>query len=343
MKTQHIRNISIIIVISILITLIFDYAIGGIHSSFRAIIMNVLYGIIIGVSISFSGFFAKLILKQSNINKKPSQTFIILLISISIYITVDVFLVNAIWYKITQGGDFLRVFTHTGMLITSLITILIGLVIFLIILSNKYIIHLLKAEKETQKAKDEASKFQYETLKNQINPHFLFNSLNVLSTLIYKDAEKADEFTLDLANIYRFILDHQDDEIVTLEDEIDFVNRYAKLQGIRFNQNFSVEIKAGSDTMMKGVVPMALQLVIENVFKHNVITDENPMLVKLEITEGHVLISNPIHLKQKPDHSHKLGLQNIKKRYQLLTDKPCSFEKQNGSFVVKLPLIDIKQ
>lgn len=342
MKNQLIKNLSIIIVVSVLITLMFDFYFGGIQFNYKAISLNVLYGLIIGVSISFSGFFAKLILNKSNIHKRPSQTFILLLVSISIYITLDVFVVNALWYKITLGADILHVFTHTGMLISSLITILIGLVIFLIILSNKYITHILKAEKETQKAKDEASKFQYETLKNQINPHFLFNSLNVLSTLIYKDAEKADEFTLDLANIYRFILDHQDDEIVTLEDEINFVKRYAKLQAIRFNQNFSIEIQADSDTMINGVVPMALQLVIENVFKHNVITDENPMLVKLEITEGHVLISNPIHLKQKPDHSHQLGLENIKKRYQLLTDKPCSFEKQNGSFVVKLPLIDIK-
>jgi len=342
MKLNFIRNLTIIIVISILITLAFDLFLGGLLSNIKVILLNVLYGTIIGVTISFSGFFTQLILKNPNTQKHPTKAIMLLSILISVYITLDVFVVNAIWYKITRGASFFVVFTNSTLLVSTLITILIGLIIFFIILSTNFIGKILEAEKETQKAKDEASKFQYETLKNQINPHFLFNSLNVLSSLIHKDVERADEFTLDLANIYRYILDHQDDKVVSIEDELVFVNRYAKLQSIRFNQNFSINIDSPNSTGSKGIIPMALQLVIENVFKHNVVTEEQPMLVNINISEYLVTVSNPIQEKKIKDDSHQLGIANIKKRYELLTEQPCTFEKQNNIYEVKLPIIKIK-
>ena len=188
MKKKHFINIGILFVISIIITFAFSLSFG---SGFNTIIIlkNILYGVIIGGSISLSGFLAHFIIEKSDVNQHPIRTYITLLISITIYITVVVFVVNGFWYKFTQGADFLSVFSGYG-IIVSIITILIGLVIFFIILSKKYMEQFIEKNREVVKIKEDADKSKFETLKSQINPHFLFNSLNTLSSLIIIDTQK---------------------------------------------------------------------------------------------------------------------------------------------------------
>ncbi len=337
---KNLINILIIFLISVVITFVFDLFYGGINGGFKSMVFNVLYGFIIGTSISLSGIISKQILKRSDIKLHPLKTYSILLISVFFYITFDVFFVNALWYHFTQGFSFLAVFTNSDGFVSSLLTILIGIIIFFIILSKSYMSKLISAEKEAQENKDRAAKFQYETLKNQINPHFLFNSLNVLSALIYKDAEKADAFTINLANIYRYILDHQDDDLVSLEEELLFVEKYAELQTIRFDQNFKIKIENVKNDKTKYLVPMALQLLIENVFKHNIVSEQHPMEVRISVEDTYIKVSNPIHSKENRESTHGLGLKNIEKRYQILTDKKCEFKSEGSLFVVRIPLLE---
>ncbi len=337
---KNLKNILIIFLLSVIITFVFDFSFGGINSDAFGLFLNILYGLIIGLSISLSGLITQLVLKRLDLKLQPIKTYTILLISIFLYITIDVFVVNVLWYHYTQELPFTFVFTNSSGLISSLLTIFIGIIIFFIILSKSYMSKLISAEKESQRNEEMAAKFQYETLKNQINPHFLFNSLNVLSTLIYKDAEKADAFTINLASIYRYILDHQDDDIVSLKEELIFVKKYAALQTIRFDKNFNIEIENISNHKEKFLIPMALQLVIENVFKHNIVSDQHHMKLTISVENNFVKITNPIQLKNNKEGSHGLGLKNIEKRYQILTDRKCEFISENSLFVVRLPLLE---
>lgn len=339
---KYLKNIIIIFILSVVITFTFDFFIGGISGDITGLLLNVTYGLIIGLSISLSGVIARVIFNKFDIEKQPIKTYTLLLISVFLYISIDVFLVNAVWYNLTQGYPLHTVFTNTGALLISLITIFIGIIIFFILLSKSFMSKLINAEKEKQLAKDESAKFQYETLKNQINPHFLFNSLNVLSSLIYKDVDKADEFTIKLAKMYRYILDHQDDDIVTLESEIKFIEKYAYLQRIRFNQNFKIEIGNWEQHKNSWTIPMALQLIIENVFKHNELSTEAPMTVKINFEDGFIVVRNPLNPKKGTEVSHQLGLKNIEKRYQLLTNRECQTEQTKTEFIVRLPLLEVQ-
>lgn len=311
---------------------------GG-SSNFHVLALNVLYGLIIGGSISLSGSITRLILRVSDIQAHPIRTYVILLISIFIFISIDVIAINALWYKYIHGYEFARIFTNTGIILISIITIFIGLTIYFIILSKNFMSRLLEAEKEIQQTKHEAEKAKFETLKSQINPHFLFNSLNSLSSLIHIDTNKADEFTNKLSSIYRYILDHQDDELVTLKDEIEFVKKYSYLQSIRFDNNFSIEIDDISKRHNMLIIPLSLQIVLENVFKHNIISVKEKIIISIIINDNYIIIKNNKNKKKDAGISYNVGLNNIINRYEFICDKKCAIENTKTNFTVKLPLI----
>ncbi len=339
MKKKYIKNLLIILIVSVLITFTFDFMFGGTEVNYRGVLLNIIYGATIGISISISGAISRFVFKKSSIEVHPIRTYIILLISIFVYISIDVIVVNALWFRFTQGVSFKEVFTDAGIIISTVITIFIGLTIFFILLSKNFMTRLLDAEKVVQEAKQEADRFKFETLKSQINPHFLFNSLNSLSSLIHIDADKADEFTNKLSSIYRYILDHQDDELVTLEQELDFVKEYASLQAIRFDNNFKLNIKDTIKHDHKLLIPLSLQLVIENVFKHNIVSEKNIITITITIIDDFIIVKNNKNLKASSAVSHNVGLNNIIARYKLICDKKCIIEDSETEFVIKLPLI----
>ncbi|MFK5856939.1 MAG: sensor histidine kinase [Bacteroidota bacterium] len=339
MKSKHLKNVIIILAVSILITFLFDRIYGGSGSNFYGIVLNILYGVTIGTSISLSGLLTQFILKKSSIELHPMRTYVVLLVSIFLFISIDVIVINALWYKFTQGIEFSKIFTNVSIIISTVITIFIGLTIFFILLSKNFMSRLLDAEKEIQNAKHEADKSKFEILKSQINPHFLFNSLNSLSSLIHIDVDKADEFTNKLSSIYRYILDHQDDNLVTLTEEIEFIRKYIVLQSIRFDDSFSVEIKDVSDYQDMLIIPLSLQLLLENVFKHNIISEKNRITISICVSDNYLIIKNNKNNKNDVGVSHNVGLSNITTRYQLVCDRECIIENTETEFVVRLPLI----
>ena len=339
MKKKHIINILIILVISIVITIFFDRMYGDSNFNLINFYQNVLYGLIIGVSISLSGVLTRLILRKSSIQLHPIRTYTILLIAVFLYISLDVIVINVLWYKYTHGYEYPQIFTSVGIILSTVITIFIGLTIFFIILSKNFMSRLLTAEKEIQQTRQQADKSKFETLKSQINPHFLFNSLNSLSSLIHIDTNKADEFTNKLSNIYRYVLDHQDDELVTLKDEIKFTKEYISLQFIRFDENFTIEIEDISNYQDMLIIPLSLQLILENVFKHNIISDKKRILISISFSDDYIVIKNNKNLKKDTGVSHNVGLSNIINRYQFICDKNCIVEDTKTEFIVRLPLI----
>jgi len=180
---------------------------------------------------------------------------------------------------------------------------------------------------------------QYEALKSQIDPHFLFNSLNVLSSLVDEDTALAQKFINRLSHIYRYVLDQKDKELVCLEEELNFADQYIFLQKIRFEKGVTLNTHINYASHNYLTIPLALQILLENIFKHNAISDEKPIFIKIETQGDFLIVSNTINKKNTIQRSHNLGLDNIKARYKYFTDVDVIVEETPEQFCVKLPLI----
>jgi two-component system LytT family sensor kinase len=199
-----------------------------------------------------------------------------------------------------------------------------------------------KKEVVEQKLIAKSANAQFESLKNQLDPHFLFNSLNVLSSLIDENPVQAQKFTASMSKIYRYVLEQKDKELVTIEDEIEFAKTYCGLLKTRFEDsvNFIFDIK--EEDLRKFVVPLSLQLLLENCIKHNLATSSKPLLIGI-FTEGDTLcIENNLQIREQIKESAGIGLANIVQRYSLLTKKNVFIEKSEDYFKVKLPVLSEK-
>lgn len=194
------------------------------------------------------------------------------------------------------------------------------------------------AEIEAEKAKQESIKANYESLKNQVNPHFLFNSLNALTNLVYEDQDKAAKFIKQLSEVYRYVLDSRNKEVVSLDEELSFLDSYLFLQQIRFGDKLKIENELKP---MKGnIPPLALQMLLENAIKHNEVSQEHPLIIRLYENGSNLFVSNNLQLKSKLiNNSVGVGLENIKKRFEFLSDRPVVIEKDDKNFVVRLPIL----
>ncbi len=192
---------------------------------------------------------------------------------------------------------------------------------------------------ESERLKKESLQAQLESLKNQVNPHFLFNSLNVLSNLVHIDANRAEEFIDQFASVYRYVLNIQDKMAVTLREELDFLNSYIFLQKIRFQDGFDVNIEIAPECEGHFVVPLSLQMMVENAIKHNVVDKDEPLLVKIHLEEDKIIVENRINLRSDENKSVGMGLKNLRQRYFLMAGIMPEFNNIDGEFVVNIPLL----
>lgn len=200
-----------------------------------------------------------------------------------------------------------------------------------------------EAAVNAERLKNEVTAQQYETLRSQMNPHFLFNSLNVLSELVYENQDQAVRFIRKLSDVYRYVLDSRDKEVVPIEDELEFVSAFAGLLKERFSSNFEFKITGGDHRKEQlFIVPMSLQLLLENAVKHNVVSSALPLTVNLIIKEESVLVQNQIELKRQVENSTNLGLTYLKNRYLVLNDKQVIVTDADGVFSVEVPLIRVQ-
>ena len=193
------------------------------------------------------------------------------------------------------------------------------------------------AKLESETLKKETSEAQYEALRKQINPHFLFNSFNVLSSVIETDQKLAVHFVEQLSKVYRYLLKTQDLKVVPLEEELDFIESYIFLLRIRFGDNLQFEKNISA--LENNIPPSTLQLLIENAIKHNEVSKQNPLTILLERSNGTLIVKNNKNPKAKKEASEMVGLANIKKRYQLLGAIPPAIEDNAEEYIVKLSLI----
>ncbi len=179
---------------------------------------------------------------------------------------------------------------------------------------------------------------QFESLKNQIDPHFLFNSLNVLSSLIEENPEAAQKFTTSLSKVYRYVLEQKDKELVSVEEELKFAKTYMNLLKMRFENSITFEVPEFENEDAK-VVPLSLQLLLENCIKHNIVSEKKPLHIKIYIEENELIIENNKQIKEVLQDRKGVGLQNIVSRYAILTKRNVIIQESETIFKVKLPIL----
>ena len=199
-----------------------------------------------------------------------------------------------------------------------------------------------KKEVVEQKLIAKSANAQFESLKNQLDPHFLFNSLNVLDSLIEENPKQAQQFTNSMSKIYRYVLEQKDKELVSVEEEIDFAQTYSELLKTRFEDAVTFEFNIDENAQKSFVVPLSLQLLLENSIKHNFATSAKPLHIKIFTENGNLIIENNLQTRELPNKSTGVGLANIVSRYNLLTERNVFIEKSEDFFRVKLPILTEK-
>jgi len=273
--------------------------------------------------------------------KSPVKRLILGILSYTIFPIVGMFVVTWVFYYIWGFNS--DVTTLAGTLKYGIPAVIITFLIASFLSAHKFFISWRQLAVNEEKVKKEVVVSQYESLKNQVNPHFLFNSLNVLTTLIYKDQDEAAKFVGQLAKVYRYVLDVKDKELVSLDLEIEFIRSYAFMQQLRHDSGLDISIHTPDNSAIK-VVPLSLQMLVENAIKHNEISVENPLRIDIQVDQDYIIVSNNLQERvAKEDGRVSIGLDNIKSRYNFLSDQPVVVNDGPEYFSVKIPVLTLEE
>lgn len=208
-----------------------------------------------------------------------------------------------------------------------------------IVLVAEYAIRL---REQAEKSAEEANlaHFKYLSLKQQVNPHFLFNSLNMLDCMIQENSNReASEYTHKLAEVYRYMLRSEDESLVRLSQEMDFVSRYMDLQRLRFGGGVELELNIADEAMNRSVVPCSVQLLVENALKHNAVRPDNPLKIEIRTTRNSVMVSNEKRPRLTPPRSAGMGQRYLRQRYKDIAGKSIVIRETEDKYIVILPLL----
>jgi len=285
-----------------------------------------------------NGFIADLWEFKFPWTKAPTIRFFLTLFSALIYTVLAFLLLNFayVFYRFgTSFSEFLpqldKSFFYTVVAIT--------MIIHLFMHGISFLGYWKESELEAERLKMENLSSKYETLKNQVNPHFLFNSLNVLSNLVYKDQDVAAKFIKQMSKVYRYVLDTKDKEVVPLRTELEALDAFVFLSKMRFGDNFHVNINLprNEDIM---VAPLTLQMLVENAIKHNVISKAKPLKIELNLEDDtFIIVQNNRQKKSSHIESSGIGIPNIQARYKYISQKDISVIESNDYFTVKIPIV----
>ena len=269
---------------------------------------------------------------------KPLKKILALLLAVSFY-TIPLSMLMLIgWYHIFENGivDWNKVYLNTSIIMICVIFIThVYETVFLVRDSENEMIR----NEQLERAKAEA---QLESLKNQIDPHFIFNSLNTMSHLIEHDPLKARRFNDTLAGVYRYILQNKIRDIVFLREELAFVSDYYTLLEIRFGNAVSMDIDIDDSDLDNYLIPpISIQTLVENAIKHNEFSNNNPVKIRIRLENDQIVVINSLNKVQRQLHSAGIGLKNLTARYQLITNRQMVFEERAGHFSVSLPVLTI--
>jgi two-component system, LytTR family, sensor kinase len=229
----------------------------------------------------------------------------------------------------------------TDLLIHSNSAVIFCTIMIIAIYESIYFMHELRhSVEETENLKRENLSAQLNALRTQVNPHFLFNNLNTLSSLIPENPKHAVDFVQQLSKVYRHILEVKDEKCILLKDELEVLNAYTFLLKTRFDKNLEVNINIPQEKMQKKIVPLSLQILMENAIKHNIVSAEKPLQINVFAENGSLVVSNNLQIKNQINESTGIGLDNIRNRYRLISEKPVKVTENETNFTVSIPLID---
>ncbi len=219
------------------------------------------------------------------------------------------------------------------------VALMITLVISVIFHAVYFYKHWQETKVKEQKIIASTASARFDALKHQLDPHFLFNSLNVLTSLIEEDPGQAQKFTTALSKVYRYVLEQKHKDLVTVDEELQFAKTYVELLKMRFEDSIVFDIPETGRQPEAKIVPLSLQLLLENAVKHNMVTASRPLRLRVYESEGMLVITNNLQEKQVVKKSSGVGLHNIKQRYGMLTDRQVVINKTASEFEVRLPIL----
>ncbi len=304
----------------------------------RIVGQNIGYSLLLGYSLFSFGFvFGWLECKYVSWISAPVKSLLVVLISSTIYSSIVIFCVNWLWYSVLGRMPFNEFYDQYAYIMW----IEFGIFYFIALwfYARSFFIQWRQEVENREKLKREALQLQYESLKTQVNPHFLFNSLNALTSLVETDTKAAKKFTHELACFYRNILQQNNKELISIDEELQIVRRYIYLQKIRFGDNFTYELPAITNAEMM-VIPLSIQMLVENVFKHNNISSLKKMHLSIELADNRLSINNS-YFPKKDSSNSGLGLKNLNERMKYLTGKELSIKQNKSTYSICLPLIQL--
>ena len=330
---MRLKNIIYITIITALIVAVLNLLLGAGNTVWHHFHYYLLYSTVFTLGNSLYFYY---IGQWLNWHKSPEKTFIISVLG-AIPVNAGIYLATNFILKGLLKGKSFSVFIQHENLLNYIIVIMFALIISLFIMTFYFFKAIREAELKAQKLKTEQERTKLNGLKAQLDPHFLFNNLNVLTALIGENPKEAENFSLQLADIYKYVLEQKDRDTVPLQDEIKFAAKYLNLYQMRFEDAIQFHLP---DYIAKHaqIPPLSLQIVLENCMKHNQISSEKPLQIQIEIQDKYLVVKNNRIPKQTPKRKG-YGLQNIQKRYVLLNAPKPVFTETANNFIVKLPIL----
>ncbi len=282
-------------------------------------------------------------LLQKNLNKYFAKIlsiryllifFLCGVVASSLLSVIVVFLINAIFIHLPAAQFKMPV--KLALIYGTRINLFLHIINAILFYINQY----KNKELEAEELKRINSQAQLQAIKNQVNPHFLFNNMNVLSTLVMQENPDANKFIEEFSKVYRHILNAQRYELITLKAELEFINPYFFLLQKRFPESIFIHINISTEYLSHYIIPVAVQMLVENAIKHNITSRQKPLQIFLSIdSKKRLTVMNNLQLKPVTGESTGIGLENIAKRYELIANKAIEIQKTDDSFLVFLPLI----
>lgn len=281
--------------------------------------------------------FDRLIDKKISWEKNPALRIIVQLFGIFLLGISTLFLI--MWFFNIYVCEVPIKNTPRFLVAVTIISILISVLLLSIEIGFQFFKKWKNSLTEIEQYKSETALAKLENLKNQINPHFLFNNMSVLSSLVYKDQDKAVAFINQLSKVYRYLLDNGNNELVSIREELLFIESYSYLLNIRYSPNLMIEIAPFDEQMEQLIPPLALQLLIENAIKHNEISSDSPLKIELFTEGNYLVVRNNLKPRMSKDESSNTGLKNIKARYSYFSEKEVIVNETETHFEVKIPIL----
>ena len=304
--------------------------------SVRTFLGNCMFSIAIGYP-SMKGmlFITKVLERKLPWLKQPIKRLIYQVFALFGYSSLIIFVGLSVWLMLVQDVGYKSIMS----MVAPSLKVVYFFMFLTLVLGNTVLFF--KNWKESAIQQEELKRahlaLQYQSLKDQVRPHFLFNSLSSLATLINTDADKATHFVHKLADVYRYVLEQREVELVPLKEELKFLEDYIYLQKIRFGESLEVEYSLELD-QNRMVIPLSLQLLVENAIKHNEVSGKHPLHIEILSTEqGHVIVRNNLRRKEVTEKSLGMGLENLRKQVAFFSNDSLLVQEEAESFIVRIP------